>query len=81
MVQRFGRSSRWGVYWRVLEPGTIQAGDPIRCVERDATRVPLAFYMDSDNWTNQPEVTNAILDHDAVHPVWKKRLREALAKK
>lgn len=33
MVRRFAQASRSGIYFRVVEPGVIQAGDPIKLIQ------------------------------------------------
>jgi MOSC domain-containing protein YiiM len=45
MVKRFARAGRCGAYFRVLEPGTIGAGDPIAVLDRPADAPSVARVM------------------------------------
>jgi MOSC domain-containing protein YiiM len=52
-VRRFAEAGRPGAYLRVLEPGTVGAGDEAQVLGRPAARVTVAesmraFYGDSD---------------------------------
>lgn len=46
MAMRLQRSGRTGWYYRVLEPGSVQAGDAIALVERPHAHWPLARVID-----------------------------------
>jgi MOSC domain-containing protein YiiM len=39
MPKRFMKAARWGIYFRVLEEGTVESGDPIEFVSLDPHRV------------------------------------------
>ncbi|MPR35613.1 MOSC domain-containing protein [Salmonirosea aquatica] len=41
MVRRFTQAGRSGIYFRVVEPGVIQAGDPIELVEPADTTITI----------------------------------------
>ena len=41
MTARFARAGRSGIYFRVEEPGTVQAGDALTLLEAAATRVTI----------------------------------------
>ncbi len=45
MVKRFARAGRCGAYFRVLESGTIGAGDPIAVIERPENAPTVAQVM------------------------------------
>ncbi len=45
MVKRFARAGRCGAYFRVLEPGTVGAGDPIAVIDRPAGAPAVADVM------------------------------------
>jgi MOSC domain-containing protein YiiM len=45
MVKRFARAGRCGAYFRVLEPGTVGAGDPIAVLDRPADAPTVAAVM------------------------------------
>lgn len=46
MAMRVQRSLRTGWYYRVLEPGTVEAGSPLRCVDRPQHLWPLIRILD-----------------------------------
>lgn len=41
MVKRFLKSERWGIYFRVLTPGVLKAGDEARWESRHSGRFPV----------------------------------------
>jgi MOSC domain-containing protein YiiM len=42
MPRRFVHAGRWGIYFRVLEEGTVEAGDAIEFVSREPQHVSIA---------------------------------------
>jgi MOSC domain-containing protein YiiM len=61
MVKRFLASKRTGFYFAVLEEGTVQAGDPITCVERSSHNIRVAditrlYAFDKDDWATMRRV-------------------------
>lgn len=42
MIDRFFAGGRHGIYFRILEEGTLQAGDPIELIERPSHEVTIA---------------------------------------
>jgi MOSC domain-containing protein YiiM len=42
MPKRFMKAARWGIYFRVLEEGTLESGDPIEFVSRDPHQVNIS---------------------------------------
>ena len=46
MVRRFSRAGRPGIYFRVEEPGTVQAGDAITRLEAAETSITIAHIND-----------------------------------
>jgi MOSC domain-containing protein YiiM len=81
MAARVQQTGRTGWYWRVLEPGTVQAGDALTLTERAWPDWPLArllrvFYVD-------------VLDRDALRELatlpcvpasWRSRAEQRLAR-
>ncbi|HEV7367742.1 MOSC domain-containing protein [Arenibaculum sp.] len=81
MAARVQQTGRTGWYWRVLEPGTVQAGDALTLAERAWPDWPLArllrvFYVD-------------VLDRDALRELatlpcvpasWRGRAEQRLAR-
>jgi MOSC domain-containing protein YiiM len=43
-VKQFAQAQRYGPYCRVLTPGTVQAGDPVRLIPYTGDRLSLAEY-------------------------------------
>ena len=42
MTRHFMQAQRWGIYYRVLEEGAVEAGDAIEILSRDPNRVRIA---------------------------------------
>lgn len=47
MVRRFQAAGRSGIYFRVVEPGTLQAGDALTLVQRSAHEVTIQQVVDN----------------------------------
>lgn len=47
MVRRFQAARRSGIYFRVVEPGTLQAGDALTLVQRSAHEVTIQQVVDN----------------------------------
>ncbi|MFI1885528.1 MOSC domain-containing protein [Streptomyces jumonjinensis] len=78
-VKRFTRHARTGAYLRVIEPGGIQAGDPVEIVHRPdhGVTASMAFRAVTTERSLLPEVLAA---GDALHPLVRKAAHEYLAK-
>jgi len=76
MVKRFLDSGRWGVYFRVLTPGALGAGDEGKWLRKDPARFPvpelarLYFSRDRD-----PEQLRRALSLAALPPQWREELQ------
>ncbi|MDF1563657.1 MAG: MOSC domain-containing protein [Deltaproteobacteria bacterium] len=78
MIERFSASGRWGIYWRVLEEGVLREGDRIECVSVDPARLPMSLFYDYESAPRA--LLEATLEHEALHPMWRKRIRQRLNK-
>lgn len=74
MVARFLASGRSGFYLRVLEPGEVRAGDPVRVERRDPggvrVRDMLALYRGDPV---DAGLVDRVLAHPGIRPVWRER--------
>lgn len=74
MLATFLASGRSGFYLRVLEPGEVRAGDPIRIERRDPHGVRVS---DLVGLYRGDEVEAALVDrvlaHPGIRPVWRER--------
>jgi MOSC domain-containing protein YiiM len=79
MVKRFANAGRWGVYFRVLEAGTVGAGDEARWSRRDPEKflvgdlARLHLSKDKDR-----ALAKRALGVSALPPLWREEL-EALS--
>ena len=77
-VRRVYASGRTGFYLRCLEPGSVQAGDPITRVARppDPVALPDALRaLDADD----PDLLRRLLAQPGLSAAWQHRLRQRLA--
>ena len=65
-IKRFTQSARPGAYLRVIEPGPIQAGDPVRIEHRPAHAVTVAVAFRA--LTLEPDLLPLLLLADALPP-------------
>lgn len=63
-VKRFTRAARPGAYLRVIEPGEIRAGDPVRVVSRPEHGLTIAEGFRA--WTTEPDLLPRLLDVDDI---------------
>lgn len=79
MVKRFLASGRWGVYFRVLEEGSVAAGDAASWVRKDPERfpVPELVRMQSAARKDAAQLRRAA-GLRALAPEWKEEFREQL---
>ncbi|WP_375419427.1 MOSC domain-containing protein [uncultured Hymenobacter sp.] len=79
MVKRFQQAGRSGIYFRVVEPGTLQAGDLLTLVERAAHEVTVQQAADSYyGIEREPGTLRALLEMPYLPPSMKMRFRAAL---
>ncbi|MDT0346840.1 MOSC domain-containing protein [Streptomyces litchfieldiae] len=66
-VKRFTNDAAPGAYFRVIEPGTIRAGDPVEIVHRPDHEVSVSFLFRAQ--TSAPELRpRVIAAGEALHP-------------
>ena len=75
MVRLFEQAGRSGIYFRVVQPGTLRAGDPITLVAASPYNVTIQDMVDC----NQPGPQDArklreILALPYLSPTWRARL-------
>jgi len=75
MVRRFVEAGRFGVYFRVLEEGTLAVGDAVTPVSRDPRAVPIpALVSLLDAEERDPALVARALECDALPPTWRSKL-------
>lgn len=81
MVKRFAESLRLGVYFRVLEPGTVRRGDAFERISEHAVRFPVyglaRLYFDPGLTA---EKARPALEHPALADHWRAMLIRKLNK-
>ena len=75
-LRRFAVAARPGPYFRVLEAGTVAAGDPIEVLDRPAHHVSVATMFRA--LMNAPDLLPALLDVDGLKPWVYERARFSL---
>jgi MOSC domain-containing protein YiiM len=76
MTRRFFEAGRYGIYFRVIEEGGVQAGDAVNCVRRESVRVSVpALARMLDISTRDPVLARRALDIRALPPDWASMLR------
>jgi MOSC domain-containing protein YiiM len=81
MVKRFLRAGRYGIYFAVVEEGTVAAGDPIERVfrdPRDLKVVDIARLYVSDK--RNTALMQRAVDHPALPLDWRDYFRERIGK-
>jgi MOSC domain-containing protein YiiM len=75
MPDRFMAAERWGIYYRVLEEGTVAAGDSVESLTRDRNRVRIADIprLLSDELIDEDLIVRA-LQVEAMAPEWKNKV-------
>ncbi|UOQ65031.1 MOSC domain-containing protein [Hymenobacter volaticus] len=74
MVQRFEKSRRSGIYFRVQQEGVVQAGDVITLVQRSTYNVTIQDIVDNGSVeTPDPHKIQEILDMPYLTVSWRKR--------
>ncbi|MEW2070138.1 MOSC domain-containing protein [Streptomyces sp. NPDC007346] len=77
-VRRFTREAATGAYLRVIEPGTIRAGDPVAIVHRPDHEVTAALQFRAVT-TERTLLPSLLAAASALHPEALRRAREYVA--
>jgi MOSC domain-containing protein YiiM len=77
-IRRFTEAGRPGAYLRVIEPGDIRAGDPLRVVHRPAHDVTVALAFRA--MTREPDLLPRLLPADALPARDRARIRARLTR-
>lgn len=84
MPRRFAESLRTGVYLRVLEEGTVAAGDSVRMVSRDPKRMSIrslfAAYLKPNDVEARTLLKKAI-EVPGLSPEWREHITRRLAQR
>lgn len=78
-VRRFALAGRPGPYFRVLEEGTVQAGDPIVVLDRPSHHVSVAMMFRA--LLTEPALLPALLDVEGLKPAVYAHARSAAARR
>ena len=79
-AKTFLRANKSGFYARVLEEGSIGAGDAIALLERDAVGMTVAAVNAALNLDKDKDAAARALDIDALSPGWRESFEKLLAK-
>jgi MOSC domain-containing protein YiiM len=80
--KQFTRSGRVGFYLRVLEEGTLEAGDRIECVEREDDRLSVRALNAALMLGEGGDSTlRRALDSPALSAAWRRAIEERLARR
>jgi MOSC domain-containing protein YiiM len=74
---RFAAARRPGAYLRIMEPGDVEAGDPITVVPTGLPAVSIADLLGEEL---SPELCRRIADDDRVPEGWRRAAQRALAR-
>ena len=76
------KAARWGIYFRVLEEGTVESGDPIEFVKRDPRRVNVFEFagLASKDKSNLPLIHRA-LSISSLNLEWRAMLQDIVDSK
>jgi MOSC domain-containing protein YiiM len=79
MVQRFAAAGRWGIYFRVVREGLLEAGDALEQIHSDPTglavyEVARVFLTDRDD----RGVIERLAAHERLDPSWRSHFAEKL---
>ena len=77
-VRRFAKALRLGAYLRVIEPGTIGAGDEIEVVERSDHAVTVQLLGRFS--LGEPELAPEVLEAPALSDAYREWAEERAAK-
>lgn len=72
IIDQFHHSGRWGLYYRVLESGTLQAGDVIHWEFRHPDQVSIYdLYRLRRGLDKNPDKLKKIAEMDFIDPSWR----------
>jgi MOSC domain-containing protein YiiM len=79
MVGAFTAARRWGVYFRVVKEGELQAGDVVKRIHADAAAIPVhdiarVYVFDREDVAT----TERLAAHPRLDPAWKDHFVERL---
>lgn len=81
MPKRFMRAARWGIYFRVLEEGFVEAGSPIEFMDRDPQRVSIndlaSLVTHADG---KEDLVRRALAVSSLNRNWRAMLEEAIGR-
>ena len=78
-VDLFEEVGRFGTYFRIVEEGSVSAGDIIDVVSRPEERLTVAELAESRR-TDDPALLERVARHPAVSPKWAGRARRSLGR-
>lgn len=76
-VDAFDGAGRPGAYLRIVEPGTVGAGDAVTLTDRPPTRLTIGALLASAH-SDDTDLLRRIADHGAVPDGWRAAARRAL---
>ena len=76
-VDLFEMVARWGTYLRIVEEGSVTAGDAVELVSRPDGQLTVAELAESRR-TEDAHLLERVVRHHAVSPSWSDRARRAL---
>ena len=79
-VDLFEIVGRFGTYLRIVEEGTLAAGDAVELVSRPVDRLTVAELAESRR-TDDPALLDRVVGHAAVSDGWAKAARRALGRR
>jgi MOSC domain-containing protein YiiM len=80
LVKRFLKAGRMGIYFKVLQPGTLQTGDAILCLEKATQSVPLSEITRLHKFEKADQTgLERILQVTALPPEWRGIFEKQLA--
>jgi MOSC domain-containing protein YiiM len=81
LVKRFLTAGRMGIYFKVLQPGTLQAGDVISVLKKAESSVPISEITRLHKFDKgDQDGLERILKVEALPPEWRKIFEVQLAK-
>ncbi len=84
MPRLFAESLRTGVYLRVLEEGTVEAGNSVRVVSKDPTRLSIRSLFDAYLKPNDVEARALLkqaIEVPGLSPEWRTHITQRLARR
>lgn len=78
-VELFGIVGRHGTYLRIIEEGTVEAGDPVEVVSRPREQLSVG-QLAASRHSDDTELLERVASHPHVPPNWAKAARKALGR-